>query len=347
MLSSRTAPPAPQRPLRIGPAACSLGTHLVVVLSYGDPTRAITCARSIRDGSGSRTHHILVVRNHSDTAPGDLPGVVAGLPDADLISLETNRGFSGGMNVGLQWGLDRGFETLTVLNDDTVASGQAFDRLAGLTQQEPGRAVCPRIEYLPPGPDPWFVGATSDPTDALPRHLTTAEFAQLPRCPDGTVEVDLVTGCCVTASADAWLATGGFDERYFLYFEDSDWSLRARDVGVRLCVDDRVSIRHAVSASSVGHAAYLTTFYYSRNLLMFGYTWPTSGRSVWRMWWRRSLKPAARAVKRDRRKAASQTAMVALGGAAWAGRKLGCAPAGVVRLADRLSRTRRTTPSVR
>ena len=81
---------------------------------------------------------------------------------------------------------------------------------------------------------------------------------------------DVLAGCCVTATAQTWERVGLLDERYFLNFEDSDWSVRAREAGVRLAVDTRVTIEHAVSASFTGAYSYLSLYYYARNGLLFG-----------------------------------------------------------------------------
>ena len=69
---------------------------------------------------------------------------------------------------------------------------------------------------------------------------------------------------------------GGFDERYFLIFEDADWSLRARRLGVPLVVDPVVTLDHVVSASFTGDRALLGLYYYARNGLLFGHRWRTS-----------------------------------------------------------------------
>jgi len=63
------------------------------------------------------------------------------------------------------------------------------------------------------------------------------------------VDVAIASGCCMLVRADALRAVHGFDERYFLYFEDFDLSLRLADVG-RLVFDPAMRIVH-----HGGHAA--------------------------------------------------------------------------------------------
>ena len=78
-----------------------------------------------------------------------------------------------------------------------------------------------------------------------------------------------MTGCCLTASAETWRELGGFDPWYFLNFEDSELSVRARRRGIDLVVLPQAVIHHRVSASFVGSAAQLGTYYYARNGLRF------------------------------------------------------------------------------
>ena len=59
-----------------------------------------------------------------------------------------------------------------------------------------------------------------------------------------------LTGCCLLATAEAWRKVGLLDERYFIYAEDADWSLRARAAGFRLLFVPTARLWHRVSASS-------------------------------------------------------------------------------------------------
>ncbi len=57
------------------------------------------------------------------------------------------------------------------------------------------------------------------------------------------VEVPLASGCCMLLHAAAWRQAGGFDRRYFLYFEDFDLSLRLARLGRVYCLP-QMTIRH-------------------------------------------------------------------------------------------------------
>jgi GT2 family glycosyltransferase len=80
-----------------------------------------------------------------------------------------------------------------------------------------------------------------------------------------------LTGCCLLATADAWRRVGPLDERYFIYAEDADWSLRAREAGYRLLFVPTARLWHEVSASSGGAANPWKIYQRLRaNLRLFG-----------------------------------------------------------------------------
>jgi len=216
---------------------------------------------------------VLVVDNGS--RDGVLDDVTDRWPEVHTLQTGDNLGFTGGMNSGLAWALDHGATTVTVLNNDTIVPPGALD--AAVACARSGLvAVSPEIRYAARG-GVWFGGGTVDVATGLARHLTDAEI--LDRYPGlGLRDVDTLAGCCVTAAAGTWRLIGAFDDRFFLLFEDADWSQRARSVGVQLLVDPSVYIDHAVSASFTGVSARLGLYYYVRNGLLFSERWGPTGR---------------------------------------------------------------------
>ena len=236
--------------------------HVVVVLSYFGREDTLSCLESIVPSEYAI--HPLVIDNGS--FDGVLDASRARFGDRiSTLQLETNQGFTGGMNAGLRWALERGARTVTLLNNDTVVSPGALERLEQTAAG--GAAVAPEIRYLADAGHVWFGGGVVDPSTGLARHLAEGELS--PTDEDGVRESEVLTGCCVTATAEVWRRVGLFDERFFLNFEDSDWSVRATQLGVPLLVDTRAVIHHAVSASFAGEFSYLGLYFFARNGLTF------------------------------------------------------------------------------
>lgn len=239
----------------------------VVVLNYRGREDTMTCVRSVL-ADGVPATGVVVVDNGSDDGLED--GLRAELPDVRFVQNGSNLGFTGGMNRGLAEALDGGAAYVCVLNNDTVVVPGMFAELVRVAG--PGVAVSPEVRYLADPDSIWFGSGAVEADSLWPRHLTADELARVDAGhPDAEVrEAATLAGCCILADAATWRAVGLFDPRYFLLFEDSDWSARARKAGVRLVVAREALLLHAVSASFGGPFALLGSYYYARNGALFG-----------------------------------------------------------------------------
>jgi GT2 family glycosyltransferase len=89
------------------------------------------------------------------------------------------------------------------------------------------------------------------------RRLAHYEYHDLPK--NRVSDVTLVSGAFMLCRTDALRAVGGFDERYFLHFEDLDLSLRLHKQG-RVLSDPRVTIIHHGGHAAKKGAAHLKLF---------------------------------------------------------------------------------------
>jgi GT2 family glycosyltransferase len=178
------------------------------------------------------------------------------------LATNENLGYAGGNNVGLQHALDRGFEILAVLNNDTVVEPNSFEILAASLTGSEHRAVSPDVRYTDRPRDSWFAGGVVDrgfPLQLAPSD-TEGDLA-------GLWPSEWLTGCCIVARRETWEVVGLFDARYFLVFEDADWSMRAVRRGVSLYVQPKSTIRHR--AGQGGRWPALGGYYFVRNGLRF------------------------------------------------------------------------------
>lgn len=267
----------------------------VVILNYHGREDTLACVESIVTGDPHM--QVLVVDNGS--RDGALQEVTARWGHVSTLQTGDNLGFAGGMNAGIRWCLDAGAKTITVLNNDTVVPPGTLARLAA--QVTDGLVVSPEVRYADGSEKVWFGGGTIDRATSLARHLSDAELARI----DGTNtpalrKTQVLAGCCVTATAHVWTTVGLFDEAFFLNFEDSDWSVRARRMGVQLAVVTGEHIYHKVSASFTGAYSYLGLFYYTRNGLLFGTRSGVTGRLAPLRFLRRHVVPMLKGDVRAR-----------------------------------------------
>ena len=90
-----------------------------------------------------------------------------------------------------------------------------------------------------------------------------------------------LTGCCLLARREAWEKVGMLDERYFIYAEDADWSLRAREAGFRLLFVPGARLRHKVSAAAGAASPWKIAHRLRANLTLFARHARGLGRLTW------------------------------------------------------------------
>jgi GT2 family glycosyltransferase len=136
-----------------------------------------------------------------------------------------------------------------------------------------------------------------------------------------------LTGCCLLVPRHVFDQVGGFDERYFLIFEDADWSLRVRASGFGLLIVRESRIAHHVSASFERGAPATGDFYFVRNALLFLTAHsPSPWRHGLRFVGRRALRQSLREVLRAPRGGAARGGARLLALVAFALKRWGQAP---------------------
>ena len=225
----------------------------VVVLSWnGVPLtrQTLDSLANCRVPEGWRAHVIVVDNASTDGSPA---AVAAEYPWAELIALPENRRFAGGNNAGLERALARGDDAVMLLNNDVQADPGLYEKLLLALEQDPrAGAAAPLIYHAAPTDLIWYASGRCAVALAHASHrgIRERDHGQY----RSVEETGYLTGCCLLATAEAWRTVGALDERYFIYAEDADWSLRARAAGYSLLFVPTARLWHQVSASSGGAA---------------------------------------------------------------------------------------------
>jgi len=192
-------------------------------------------------------HRVMVVDNGS--SDGSAASLAAEFPDVETVALGENRRFAGGNNEGLRRALAAGADAVMLLNNDTEADPGLIEHLLLALEQDPtAGAAAPLIYFAAPSDRIWYAGGWLVPALGFGAHrgLRARDRGQY-RAVEPT---GYLTGCCLLAGRETWIRVGLLDERYFIYAEDADWSLRAREAGLRLLFVPTARLWHKVSASS-------------------------------------------------------------------------------------------------
>ena len=239
-------------------AAPSVG---IVTVNYNSAAFIGEFAESLRQVRYRNFRLIVIDSASSDASAEEL---VRQVPEAVLLPSTENLGTAGGNNRGIAYCLEHGFDYVLLLNNDTVLTEDFLDRLVACA--DGNTTVVPKILYYydrrlistHAGDFDWrrgvfrrtFHGRPDSPAANLPRELETASF------------------CCALVPAAAFREVGLLNERFFMYYEETDWLRRARDMGYRLLYRPEAVVYHRESASSGG--GWMTPFklyYATRNRL--------------------------------------------------------------------------------
>ena len=173
---------------------------------------------------------------------GSVEAVRAQYPDVRIIPLTDNRGYAGNNNVGIAAALDQGADWVFVLNEDTVLAPEAIAHLVAAGEQDPRIGmVGPLVHHhdeptviqsaggrLTPDWDGYHLGQNEDD-----RGQYTAPYA-----------VDWISGCALLVRRDVIQQLGPFEERFFIYWEETEWCVRAGQAGWRLMIVPAARIWH-------------------------------------------------------------------------------------------------------
>ncbi len=189
---------------------------------------------------------LIVVDNDS---PDDSAAVVRELaPRAKLVRMGRNAGFSGGCNAGAAAASG---DLLVILNPDAAP--------------RPGWGEAIRRPWLEGrGFAAWQAlvteaGGTEINSAGNPVHFTGIVWAgghgqPLANAPAEPAEVPVLSGACLAIPTATWRRHGGFAERFFMYHEDVDLSIRLRLAGGTVGIEPRAVVEHDYEfGASAGH----------------------------------------------------------------------------------------------
>ena len=241
----------------------------VVILNYNGRPWLAGCLDALASQLRAPAFETIVVDNGSDD--GSAAWARTTYPWVRLVELPDNRGFAGGNNAGARHA--RG-EWLAFLNNDTVAETDWLARLWSAAAARPEFAlITSRLVFLD---DPARIDSAGDGylrAGGAFKHGHGAPAA-------GFADSREVFGACgggFMIRREVFEALGGFDERFFMIYEDVDLSYRARLTGRRVWYAADAIVRHAGSGS-IGVLSAATVFYGQRNM-----EWTWLKNTPWRL----------------------------------------------------------------
>jgi GT2 family glycosyltransferase len=248
----------------------------IVVLNWNGLADTLACLESLA-GVDYPSYDIVVVDNGS--TDGSVAVIREQFPDVVLIENDENLGFAGGNNVGLQWVLERGSDYALLLNNDTEVALNFLHLLVETAEADSTIGIAgPTIYYHEQPQIVWSAGGGIDWRRGqtwmmgLNEH-DVGQFGEEPR------KVDFVTGCCMLVRRAVLEQVGLLDERFFAYYEETEWCVRAQRAGFKIVHVPQAKIWHKIPLDA-RESSPVVHYYMTRNRLLF---LKTIGAG-WRAW---------------------------------------------------------------
>lgn len=234
----------------------------IIILNYNGAEDTVACVESIK--SIACPADVIVVDNAS--ADDSYSLLQAQLPThVTLLASQVNLGYAGGNNIGIKYAMDKGYQYICVLNNDTVVT-EDF--------------IAPCVEVLENNPDIAFIGPTIvNYSDGMVQstggniHINRAyvdcknlgaAYTSEPKM----IQSDYIGGACMVFRRAIVEQLGAIPESYFLFFEETEWCYRAVRKGYRNICLNTVTLRHKGSAS-IAKIGGLNEYLMTRNQIAF------------------------------------------------------------------------------
>lgn len=215
-----------------GPAA----PIAVITVTWNSETVVAGLLESVRGSRFNGDYRMIVVDN--DSADATLEVVARTMPEARVVSTGRNAGYAAGANAGIAAG--SGCRAFLLLNPDLRLHTDTLQLLVDELDRSGAGIVVPRLVDAT-GSLRWSI--RRDPTalrawgEALLGGARAGRFPALGEVErreyayEAPGDVDWSTGAAMLISRDCAEQVGTWDESYFLYSEETDFALRARDHG--------------------------------------------------------------------------------------------------------------------
>jgi GT2 family glycosyltransferase len=235
-----------------------------VVLNHKEEAATLRCVAALQ---ASRYRDLTVIVVDNDSGRREVDRLRGSAPR--LLESGGNLGYAGGNNVGIRYALDGGADAVWVVNPDATVHRSALRHMLRLARGTVGivgsrildgsRSI-PTIQSLG-GRIVWEAGGRSQLLDT---------GVQAPRLLRGRARpVDFVHGASMLVRREVFEEIGLLPEEYFMYFEETEFCLRAARAGFRIVASPWADVVHH-SARSVGLPGEVYVYYFVRNRLLFG-----------------------------------------------------------------------------
>ena len=237
----------------------------IIILNWNGRDDTLACLASL-----ARLDYTLcttiVVDNHS--TDNSVAAIRAAYPTATVLEAKENLGYVGGNNLGIEHAQKMGADYMLLLNNDTEVAPDFLSLLVSAAEVESQIGVVgPTIYYFDQPGVIWSAGGIIawNQGRTWMMNLDEIDRGQLGHSPR---PVSFVTGCALMAKQAVFERVGLLDPRFFAYYEESEWCVRAARAGYKILHVPQAKLWHKISHVS-RNTSPIVNYYMTRNRLLF------------------------------------------------------------------------------
>ncbi len=208
----------------------------IVVLNFNGENCLLTCLTSLSRLDYSNFFVVVVDNASRDSS---LASAQASFPTYTYIRNAENKGFAGGMNVGMSAAFARGAEWVWLFNNDATTEESALKTLMAVGEQAPRAGLLsPCISDSTGGV--WFGKGRVNTLRMRAEHVPPSKRERS----STFYPSEFLTGCALLVKREVFERIGDLDDRFFLYYEDVDFSVRVRVADFQVLVVPGARVFH-------------------------------------------------------------------------------------------------------
>lgn len=220
------------------PNIVAMNTSIIIV-TYNSASDILQCLTSLFATTGT-LDEVIVYDNASSDGTQDL--IRSSFPQAKLFEGSINIGFAAACNYGAQ---NSNSEFLAFINPDTIVESEWLLPLIEILNSDPTvGAVTPQIVFAD---QPEIVNTCGNQVHFS--GITYCRGLGTPVSERRSVEVGAISGAAFVMRKQLFDDLGGFEDSFFMYYEDTDLSLRIRCAGLKCMAVYSAKVKHAYQPS--------------------------------------------------------------------------------------------------
>lgn len=194
----------------------------IIVLNYNGKKTILDCINSIYDSTYSNFEVVIVDNNSTD---GSFELIKKTFFKANIIRNSKNIGFAAGNNIGIRFALEKFADYIFLLNNDATIESDMLSLLMNEMRKNSSASIISPLILKEKRGAVWFAGGRILWSKMRAAHLDTPKNKSL------SYQIEYASGCAMLIKNTVFKKIGLFDENFFLYYEDVDFSLRAKRAG--------------------------------------------------------------------------------------------------------------------